>query len=99
MQSVDTMSVTDAVADALAGLPRKHVARDIGASPRAVKNWQERQNPPSSVHLIELARKYKDIRAWLLRAIEPPSEEQLERDYEAMMRRIEALENQLESDR
>lgn len=99
MQSVTTAEITDAIAERLQGEPIKHVARKIGSNPYTVKNYKTGRNAPSLLQAILLAREYADIRAWLQQMIEPPSDEQLERDYQAMMRRIEALEKQVESNR
>jgi len=99
MQPVTTAEITDAIAERLPDEPIKKIARKIGSNPYTVKNWKTGRNAPSLLQAIMLARECADVRAWLKQMIEPPSDRQLERDYKAMMRRIEALENQLESDR
>lgn len=99
MQSVTTATLTEGFAERLQGEPIKVVADRIGSNPYTVKNYKAGRNAPSLLQAILLAREYADIRAWLQQMIEPPSDEQLEVDYRAMMRRIEALEKQLEGDR
>lgn len=99
MQPVTTAEVTEAIAERLADEPVKRLAHRIGSNPYTVKNWKTGRNAPSLVQAILLARERSDIRAWLRKMIEPPTDEQLERDYQAMVRRIEALEKQIESDR
>lgn len=99
MQPVTTAGITDAIAERLPNEPIKTIARRIGSNPYTVKNWKTGRNAPSLLQAILLARDCPDIRAWLKQMIEPPGDEQLERDYREMMRRIEAMEKQLESDR
>jgi hypothetical protein len=49
--------------------PAKVIALKIGTTPKAARNWKERENKPTVPHFIMLARQYPEIgaavRRWL----------------------------------
>ncbi len=99
MQPVTSVIGAEQIGNLLRQHSRKRLAQELGERPDTVKNWQDGRCMPSAAKMIEMARKLPEIRAWLIQMIEPPTDEQLERDYQAMMRRIEALEKQFERNR
>lgn len=99
MQPLTTATLTDGFIERMPDEPIKMIARKIGSNPYTVKNYKTGRNAPSLLQAILLARTYPDIRAWLIKAMSPPTDQQLEADYQDMLRRLSALENRLESDR
>lgn len=43
------------------GQSAKHVARQLGATPRSVENWQDGQSLPQALHLIAAMRESDEV--------------------------------------
>lgn len=99
MQPVTAASIADELPVLLAKHPRKVIARETDSNPYTVKNWETGRNAPSAAQLIRLARKFPDVRAWLLKQIEPPTDAELAAELKELKRRLKRLETQREETR